>query len=621
MTIEEKLEKAAKQLAGIAEEQITKADVSKLIETAQKLGPEGLRKASQFMSPKQRTILTNALKHVKEELAKGKPAHEMAVDNEPHKHRDLISRKLTPGSSGADTEDEKLVKPENADISHQGDTTPEGIEGQVIKANEMTNPDEKQDADMAEKIESIVAEHKKDNAEAEAKEAKEHGMEKGSRVIGLCKSGKAIMSHFSNGLHKDFGTEDHKDAADAHRSMMNAPHVQAQAKLGDKEAMNHHMEQSMRHHGAMLKCEMMAKDGMAGGGLAGGDGSSAGGMVPVPAQMAKCMHKSDTTCPNCKDKAEKSEDSGAGDTQTLMRSTPKPGDAPSSNATQTLQLSRMAATKCMKAGLKKSDFDQLMKDLGHMDDGENRKAWDEAQAEHVKPEGTTEAPKNPEDKQSTVPPKLDKSEGLSAEAPRKLLEEESQSAPPAQMKKSPELGKEVPKQLVTEESQVKPPADMRKGESEGPMAQHEAEEGDATQNDPKDAKALPPEMAKSVKWDWNHQLRSDRGGRNAHYPTNELIARQEASLKDLKKSQGHFAPSEEVLAKAQTPKVDYNEMIAKGQDQTEEQVQLAKSSTALKGKMGRFTQTSFSEEELVASLNLKGAKAEAFKQVKAKDKK
>lgn len=606
MTIEEKLEKAAKELSGYAAEQVTPADVERLLDTAAKLGPEGLKKALPFMSQTQRSILTAALQKAKADiLAKGEKAHEMAVDNDPKPHRDLPSIAKEPGKSGADTEDEKLVKPENAEVRHQGDASPEGIEGQVIKSDEMKNPDEKQDAQMAEKIESIVSEHKKDNAEAEAKEA---AMNKSSRVIGLCKSGKAIMSHFSNSMHKDFSHEDHKDAAEAHQSMMDAPHVKAQAAMGDKEGLNHHVEQSMRHHGAMLKCmaQGMRKDGA--------ESASADGMVPVPPQMAKgCMHKSAAPCDKCMKKD---------DSETLMRSKEeaKPGQSESSNATQTLQLSqgedvegkqlsKMVAKKLMLKGLSVDHHSRMMKDLGHMDDGENRKAWDEAQAEHVAPKGENEAPKNPEDKQSTVPPKLDKAEGMSAEAPKELLAEEAQSKPSPEMRKT-----EAPNELLSEEKQVKPASPILKGEPEGPMAQHEAEEGDPKQDQGADAAVLPPEMKKSVSWDWNHQLRQDRGGRNAHYATNDLIAQQEQDRSNLMKSKGHFAPGEESIEKSAKP-TDLNEMIEKGQDRTEEQVKLAKSRAAQK-PAGAFTVSSFTEDDLIGTLHLNKAKAEAVKQVR-----
>jgi hypothetical protein len=90
------------------------------------LGPDGLKKAAALLTPEQNAllnkILTKALSMDKEAVKK------------PKNVKDLNSHEIPKQEGGIDEEDEKLVKPEADSHRAQGDNSPEGIEGQVIKS-------------------------------------------------------------------------------------------------------------------------------------------------------------------------------------------------------------------------------------------------------------------------------------------------------------------------------------------------------------------------------------------------------------------------------------------------------------------------------------------------------
>lgn len=123
---EEKKEEVKK-----AEEELAVKDTIKgIVEKARELGPEGLKKASANLTEEGKAILSKI-------LAKAKA---ISMDKEalkkPKNQKDLDSHEVPKQEGGMDEEDEKLMKPEAQEQKHQGDNSPEGFEGQIIKAED-----------------------------------------------------------------------------------------------------------------------------------------------------------------------------------------------------------------------------------------------------------------------------------------------------------------------------------------------------------------------------------------------------------------------------------------------------------------------------------------------------
>lgn len=128
---EEKDEESEKKEESVevkkAEEEVEVKEIIKgIVDKARELGPEGLKKAAETMTDEQKNllgkILTKAVSLDKEALVK------------PKNVKDLDSHEIP--KKGQDDEDEKLVKPAADEQKHQGDNSPEGIEGQVIKSED-----------------------------------------------------------------------------------------------------------------------------------------------------------------------------------------------------------------------------------------------------------------------------------------------------------------------------------------------------------------------------------------------------------------------------------------------------------------------------------------------------
>lgn len=105
-----------------------KKSIETLLETVKAMGPEALKKAIPTLSEEQRELL-------KEVLAKGKQP--VSMDAEQPKEQmlvELAQEKKKNSKPRAGEADEDMVKEEADSIQHQGDHSPEGLEGQVIKA-------------------------------------------------------------------------------------------------------------------------------------------------------------------------------------------------------------------------------------------------------------------------------------------------------------------------------------------------------------------------------------------------------------------------------------------------------------------------------------------------------
>lgn len=123
--IEKEMEQMAEKM-----EKSSKTPIEELKETITQLGPEGLKKSLGQMSEEQKELLKSVL----EDMAKA-----VSFDDEyaaPVRRQPIESTKLEE-EVASDDEDEDLVKLEAAKHNHQGDVTPEGREGQVIKSEEV----------------------------------------------------------------------------------------------------------------------------------------------------------------------------------------------------------------------------------------------------------------------------------------------------------------------------------------------------------------------------------------------------------------------------------------------------------------------------------------------------
>lgn len=109
-----------------------------LFETIKKLGPEGIKEkllaksedGTPLLNEQDRIVLKDALEEMKKAVS---------MDDTYHVgyHKGKVYQDTVIQEDKADDDaDEKMVKPEAAEHNHQGDVTPEGREGQIIKSIE-----------------------------------------------------------------------------------------------------------------------------------------------------------------------------------------------------------------------------------------------------------------------------------------------------------------------------------------------------------------------------------------------------------------------------------------------------------------------------------------------------
>lgn len=131
-----KINKEIEDLAKSMEEQTTTPE-EKIKAEIEKLGPEGLKKAFESLSEDEREVLVDFL--AKENEVKKSKAMDNAAS--PKIKKPKVTELVQELKESTDEDDEELVKEENKDIKPQGDNTPEGFEGQVIKADSESEDD------------------------------------------------------------------------------------------------------------------------------------------------------------------------------------------------------------------------------------------------------------------------------------------------------------------------------------------------------------------------------------------------------------------------------------------------------------------------------------------------
>lgn len=220
--------------------------------TIMEMGPEGLKKAISATNEDGTPVLSEenvqVLKSFIEEISKAKA---VAMDDEytPKKTETKAEDMKTESLSGSDDEDEDLVKKKAKEQKHQGDNSPEGFEGQVIKAEgpsmaggagsllKADKEDKKEDkakkklAEAVDEVaESEVKEHEKEMHKSEDLEKSGVPTGAGSRggeVIGYTKTKRPVYASTKKDQHKEWLRADHKDAAQLHREFANKYKQQA----------------------------------------------------------------------------------------------------------------------------------------------------------------------------------------------------------------------------------------------------------------------------------------------------------------------------------------------------------------------------------------------------------
>lgn len=129
-SIEEQIEEMADKM-----EKSTQDPSEAIRETIMKLGSEGLQKALPNLSDEQRELLKSTIAEMVEEAKERiNKAVEMDANYSAPRVRESILDTKYDVDKADDDADEKLVIAEAAQHNHQGDVTPEGREGQVIKS-------------------------------------------------------------------------------------------------------------------------------------------------------------------------------------------------------------------------------------------------------------------------------------------------------------------------------------------------------------------------------------------------------------------------------------------------------------------------------------------------------
>ncbi len=131
-TIEQEIEELSNQL--VKSQEGTESDLSTLKETIKDLGPEEIKKAITSLNDNQKILLKSVLTEMAKSVA---PVVTMDDQYAAKRVRENIKDTNFDTEFGDDNQDEKLVKPEAAQMRNQGGSGAEGEkpwEGQIIKS-------------------------------------------------------------------------------------------------------------------------------------------------------------------------------------------------------------------------------------------------------------------------------------------------------------------------------------------------------------------------------------------------------------------------------------------------------------------------------------------------------
>lgn len=587
-TIEQEIEQMAETL-----EKSTTSEKDFIKKTILELGKDGIRKAIPALNDHELALLKECL----EELRKAQmPDSELAPKKVETKNSDLKTEEQT----GSDDEDEDLMIEEMAEHPHQGDTSPEGFEGQVIKSEaekedlekggpgsgrkghvSMKNPGDSMKRENAramlqyqnqkaaemmhdgkiskEEHNSILAENKKaysekmkkseeaSNEEETLEKASKGAGSRGGKVIGHTRSGKPIY----------------------------APRGAAAMKTAREKGDNHEKDDS-KHSDYSLQDHM-------------------------DAMTHHMVRRRDAGVDNWKEKnkhdvAERYHDRKIGEMTGGYKFTDEhkkmakesmkhaEGKLIEENAEKAAskKLEELKAKRGEAAEKRKGTFDAKMKSKGTDKEMEAEHAHADAVAAHEKTDREVKAHES----------KMKKSEGETEmnESMKKSLAE-----------------------LVTEAKAAgKTKEEIKKALEDN---QYDLEKAKAVLTKPAEEAATPApeEVKKSVVWTPKSSIAANTLGRNCHYETNDLIEKASKEVEEVKKSGAYLGEEKaEKLEKSEQEgekKADINDLIEKGMDYSAYDIDRIRQNSNSKGK-GVLIQKSYSEEDLLNVLGIDKETAE-----------
>ena len=148
--IEQEIENLSKSM-----EAASMTPKEQLITTINELGPEGLRAKMPELSKSEQAMLKDVLEDMKKAKSPAMDANYAASYV-----RGNVNDTILQEDKADDDQDEKLVDPKNAKMNNQGDNSPEGFEGQVIKGCDVKDVAKKEAKEEVESHEKEM--HKKD---------------------------------------------------------------------------------------------------------------------------------------------------------------------------------------------------------------------------------------------------------------------------------------------------------------------------------------------------------------------------------------------------------------------------------------------------------------------------
>jgi len=574
--LEEKLEKAAKQM----EDYFRKSDeMKKLLETIEKLGPEGLKKALPNLSVEQRTLLIEVLK-------KGKPAVSMD-DKMPEggvKVRQVQSEKVK--AKGHDDEDEELVKEEAAEHKHQGDSSPEGFSGQKIEdppSEDKGKQDKSPGPDPVKKGEEIPKQDEVEKAQAVGAGAR------GGQVLGYTRSGKPIYAGADHSAHAGYNSEEKEDVTE-HQKKVDA--VRRKLHLKD-----HKQDIPEKKPERAEKSETATTD------LKKGEYEESKEDKKPPFEQKDSEQKDPK-----QDQEEQKDPKEEGEEKPQQDGKQQYSDDILQRMIQGMKARGMQRGQAMEKFYHNGySMDKMYKMWDGMDSEPEAKKEDtvempkkEFKEEHERLVGVLESPSREDDKEEAGKQKKELKEEVKKSEELPLAVESSKGLLQSPLVIKPE-SKEMAPPLTG-----KPPANAGGQEGEEMCKGCGKGKSDCVCKERKEEQKEIKVMEKSVKWKpKNLLIASTRRGQNAHYEVADLIEKGEKQLEDLKKSNSYYQdPYQEPLVKSESaePKAtNVNDLIEKGADMNQTDAEAIV--RLKKGGEPKFNTKSFTEEEMIKSLS------------------
>lgn len=530
----------------------------RLFDTILTLGPEGLKKAAQNLSPEENTLLKSVLEEMKKAATtpqKAEEADKLTPETTKTDAKDMKTESLT----GSDNQDEKIMEDKNKDFKHQGGPKDSPLEGQVIKGRE---------AGM------------------------EHRTASGAIIIGHTSTGKPMYANAEHPAHKEYDHNEHKEVAKKHyflaqdiRDGMSRAekdekgeikdkeaHKQmyGQAKLHEKNAVDHHKMGSKKEDAFMEKCY-------------------SSGMVKAMKKAIKQARKT-------------------GDYSGLMKSY-------ENFMTKAEEKAKLEKKQGVPEGVDPTKWERGVKEVKNQPGVDNPYAIvNAAMTKKSEPEEKLEMKKAKKIKKSLKKiVKLAKSLKMTKEEVVKAIKDNNHDLKLVKAMLQFKLAKSEGMDAFTpnpEVNQVQPTGQDKKepGDTETKIDKEKGSleiKSDATADQ---ALAKLPSMEKSIKWDMKNSIGANTLGRNTHYEVDAYIVEEDAKSKEIIKAGKYFGENQEQekIKKSSTEKVDLNDLIEKGFDYSTEEIQRLEGIRTSKPN-GIEIRKSFHDKEIAAAMGMSEA--------------